>query len=191
MRKAHISASLIAADFTRLGEEIEEAIKAGVHSVHFDVMDNHYVKNLSIGAMVSQSIHQHFPDLWIDVHLMVTNPNDYLEPFSKAGASQISIHPETCGDISATLKKIQELGMKAGVVYNPDQSIELDSNWIPYLDHILIMSVYPGVDGGISPSTIAGCAQAGADFFVVGSALFGTASYQKTMESLLSNLSTF
>jgi ribulose-phosphate 3-epimerase len=220
MRKAHISASLIAADFTRLGEEIEEAIKAGVHSVHFDVMDNHYVKNLSIGAMVSQSIHQHFPDLWIDVHLMVTNPNDYLEPFSKAGASQISIHPETCVDISATLKKIQELGMKAGVVYNPDQSIELDSNWIPYLDHILIMSVYPGfggqsfieesierirstkekirhlnvslgVDGGISPSTIAGCAQAGADFFVVGSALFGTASYQKTMESLLSNLSTF
>ena len=214
MKKIHISASLIAADFTRLGAEIESAIKAGADSLHFDVMDHHYVPNLSIGPMVCQSIHQNFPDLFIDVHLMVTDPNAYLEPFAKAGANQISVHPETCLDAAATLKKIHEFGIKAGVAFNPDQSVELNDAWLPYLKHILIMSVYPGfggqsfiresvqkirsaqgkvnhlgvtlgVDGGISPSTIRDCAQAGADFFVVGSALFGTSCYQKTIESLL------
>jgi len=216
MTHIHISPSLIAADFTRLGEEIDNAIQAGADSLHFDVMDHHYVPNLSIGPMVCQSIHKRFPDLFIDVHLMVTDPDNYIEPFAKAGASQISVHPETCPDTTAILQKIQSLGINPGVVFNPDQNVELDDAWLPYLKHLLIMSVYPGfggqsfipesvekirvtkalieelditlaVDGGISPDTIGACAQAGADFFVVGSALFGTASYKETINQLRRN----
>ena len=218
MTAIHISPSLIAADFTRLGEDIQAAVDAGADSLHFDVMDHHYVPNLSIGPMVCRSIHKQFPALFIDVHLMVTDPDNYLEPFAKAGATQISVHPETCPDTTASLQKIQELGARPGVVFNPDQAVELDNAWLPYLKHLLIMSVYPGfggqsfipesvekirstketltklgldiglaVDGGIAPATIGDCAAAGADFFVVGSALFGTASYLDTIEQLRGN----
>lgn len=215
MNKRHISPSLIAADFTRLGEEIKNVLAAGVNSLHFDVMDHHYVPNLSIGPMVCKSIHKQFPELFIDVHLMVTDPDNYITPFAKAGAAQISVHPETCPNTTETLKEIRAQGMKAGVVFNPNQAVELDDEWLPYLDHLLIMSVYPGfggqsfipesvakiqiarallteknlditlaVDGGISPTTIGECVKAGAAFFVVGSALFGTDSYEETMKLL-------
>jgi ribulose-phosphate 3-epimerase len=215
MTNIHISPSLIAADFTQLEQEIQAAMDAGADSLHFDVMDHHYVPNLSIGAMVCQSIHKRFPQLFIDVHLMVTDPDKYLEPFAKAGASQISVHPETCPDTTKTLQTIRNSGMRAGVVFNPDQVIELDNAWLSLLNHLLIMSVFPGfggqsfipetvekiratramldeqkldltlaVDGGIAPNTIGDCAKAGADFFVVGSALFGTKSYPETIEAL-------
>jgi ribulose-phosphate 3-epimerase len=216
MKKIHVSPSLIAADFTRLETEIQNVIDAGAQSLHFDVMDHHYVPNLSIGALVCESIHQRFPDLFIDVHLMVTDPTLYLAPFSKAGASQISVHPETCNDTAKTLQDIRNRGMRAGVVFNPDQPVQLEDTWLPNLDHLLIMSVFPGfggqsfipesvekirstrawldkkqlsttlaVDGGIAPATIGDCARAGADFFVVGSALFGTTCYKKTMARLV------
>lgn len=218
MKKPHLSASLIAADFTKLGEQIQAVLDAGVDSLHFDVMDHHYVPNLSIGAMVCESIHQHFPDVFIDVHLMVTDPDKYLEPFAKAGASQISVHPETCPNTTATLQAIESLGMQPGVVFNPDQAVELDEAWYPHLKHLLLMSVFPGfggqrfipesvakiqatreqlqqaglnvslaVDGGIAPDTIADCFHAGADFFVVGSALLRSKSYAQTMELMLKN----
>jgi ribulose-phosphate 3-epimerase len=218
MTDMHFSPSLIAADFTRLGEEIDAAVTAGADSLHFDVMDHHYVPNLSIGPMVSQSIHKRFPELFLDVHLMVTDPDNYIDAFAKAGAAQISVHPETCPNTTNTLKKIHELGICPGVVFNPDQAVELDNAWLPYVKHILIMSVYPGfggqkfipesiakikttrewldnrkldislaVDGGISPQTVGDCARAGANFFVVGSALFGTESYEKTLQKLRSN----
>lgn len=215
MTHIHISPSLIAADFTQLDKEIRAILDAGADSLHFDVMDHHYVPNLSIGAMVCQSIHKRFPNLFIDVHLMVTDPDLYLHSFVQAGANQISVHPETCENTATTLQIIRNYGCQAGVVFNPDQSIELDHAWLPYLNHLLIMSVFPGfggqsfipesverirttrtllnehrldislaVDGGISPSTIGDCIKAGANFFVVGSALFSTASYADTVQAL-------
>lgn len=215
MNQAHFSASLIAADFTQLGEQIQAVLNAGANSLHFDVMDHHYVPNLSIGAMVCESIHQHFPDVFIDVHLMVTDPDQYLEPFAKAGASQVSVHPETCPDTTATLQHIESLGMRPGVVFNPDQAVALNEAWYPHLKHLLLMSVFPGfggqkfipesvdkiktarqqldqlglevslaVDGGISPQSVGDCYRAGADFFVVGSALLRSDNYANTIELL-------
>ena len=214
-QKIHLSASIIAADFTCLGNEIEAVIDSGVDSIHFDVMDHHYVPNLSIGPMVCASIHKKYPELFIDVHLMVTDPEKYLEPFAKAGARQLSIHPETVTNPVEALQSIRALGMQAGLVFNPDEPITIDARCLELLDQLLIMSVKPGfggqsfiensintikkarelldehkhpatlaVDGGIGPNTIGPCRQAGAEFFVVGSALFSTPNYATTVSQL-------
>lgn len=211
----HISASLIAADFMHLSDEINAVMKAGADSIHFDVMDHHYVPNLSIGPMVCDAIKKHEPDLEVDVHLMVTNPEAYILPFAKANATRLSIHPSTAKDATGCLQAIRNNGMKAGIVFNPDEAVVIDKSWLSLIDHVLLMSVNPGfggqsfmpvvldklrntktqineqtldinlaVDGGINVETAALCAQAGADFFVVGSALFKNPPYDKTLGAL-------
>ena len=147
MKGKIISASILAADFSRLGEEVEHVLKAGVDFIHFDVMDHHFVPNLSFGAVVCQSLRKRGITAPIDVHLMVENPQDFIEPFAEAGANLITFHPETVSDFEETLGRIREAGMKAGVAFNPDKSMPLSPAWLRQVDLILLMSVYPGFAG--------------------------------------------
>ncbi len=210
-----LSASILSADFAYLAQQTQAALNAGADMIHFDVMDHHFVPNLSFGAVVCEALRKAGIIAPIDVHLMVDNPDPYIEVFAKAGASYISFHAETSPNVQTTLEKIRGAGMKAGMAVNPDKSLMLDLNLIRQLDIILIMSVFPGfggqtfiessldkiketralidqanhpcylgVDGGIKVNNIAKVAQAGADFFVVGSGLFGTPDYRDTLTQL-------
>lgn len=148
MSKPYIlSASILAADFAYLADDINAAIDAGIDSIHFDVMDHHFVPNLSFGAPICQSIRDAGITLPIDVHLMVTNPEHYIEPFAKAGANAITFHPETQQDPHQLLKIIKEKGLEAGLVYNPDIAVALQPEVLRDCDIILLMSVFPGFGG--------------------------------------------
>lgn len=215
--KPIISASILSADFARLGAETEAALAAGADAIHFDVMDHHFVPNLSFGAVVCEALRKAKITAPIDVHLMVENPDFYIEVFAKAGANLISFHAETTPDVLKTIEKIRASGMQAGLAVNPDKplpSLEL----VRQVDMILVMSVFPGfggqafiessidkinaaraliteagnscylgIDGGIKVNNIAKVAKAGADFFVVGSGLFGTSNYKETVDQLKVN----
>jgi ribulose-phosphate 3-epimerase len=213
-----IAPSILSADFARLGEEVRALEKAGADFVHFDVMDNHFVPNLTVGPLVCAALRPHV-SLPLDVHLMV-EPVDRLVPeFAKAGASIISFHPEASVHVDRTLALIREHGCKAGLVLNPATPLSYLDYTLEKLDLVLVMSVNPGfggqqfipsvlpkiaevrkridacgkdilleVDGGIKTDNIAQVARAGADTFVAGSAIFGSGDYAKTIREMRERL---
>ena len=201
--KFRIAPSILSADFARLGDEVRAVIEAGADLIHFDVMDNHYVPNLTVGPLVCEAI-KPFASVPIDVHLMVKPVDRIVPDFAKAGARIISFHPEASEHVDRTLALIRDLGCKAGLVFNPATPLDWLDHVMDKVDLVLIMSVNPGfggqsfipsalpkiaearrriaasgreiwleVDGGIKADNIAAVASAGADTFVAGSAVFG------------------
>ena len=219
MKDYLIAPSILSADFARLGEEVNAVLDAGADVVHFDVMDNHYVPNLTIGPMICEALRNHKITAPIDVHLMVSPVDQLINDFAKAGASYISFHPEATGHIDRSLQLIRELGCKSGLVFNPGTSIDCLEYLMDKVDVILLMSVNPGfggqkfipstfkklqqvrqliddsdysirleVDGGVGVSNIREIADAGADMFVAGSAIFNSDDYAKTIDEMRSQL---
>ena len=203
--------SLLSADLMALGEDISAIAAAGADYIHLDVMDNHYVPNLTFGPQICSAIHQRFPNLPIDVHLMITPVDDMILHFAKAGAHRISIHPEATQHLDRSLQMIKDAGCQAGIVLNPATSIECLRWCLHQLDFVLLMTVNPGfagqtliaatipkiaqihtqypqlkicVDGGISTGNIGLLAKAGATEFVAGSSIFNSSNYAEIIHNL-------
>ena len=219
MKDYLIAPSILSADFARLGEEVNAVLDAGADVMHFDVMDNHYVPNLTIGPMVCEALRNHNISAPIDVHLMVTPVDDLILEFAKAGASYISFHPEATLHPDRSLQLVRDQGCKSGLVFNPGTPIDCLEYLIDKVDVILLMSVNPGfggqkflsstlkklvkvrkiiddvglpirleVDGGIGIENIKQIADAGADMFVAGSAIFNSSDYSATIKAMREKL---
>ncbi|HET9912556.1 MAG TPA: ribulose-phosphate 3-epimerase [Anaerolineales bacterium] len=159
MNKYIISASILSADFARLGEEIATVEAAGADWIHVDVMDGHFAPNITMGPFIVEACRR-ITELPLDVHLMIERPERYIEAFAKAGASGLTVHVETCPDIVGTLRQIKSLGCKAGAVLNPETSVGAIQPALPEADLILVMSVHPGYSGqSFMPETIAKVAE--------------------------------
>jgi ribulose-phosphate 3-epimerase len=202
VKTVKIAPSILSADFARLGEQVKEAEAAGADWIHVDVMDGHFVPNITIGPPVLRSLRA-VTDLPLDVHLMIEAPDRYLDDFARAGADRLTVHVETCAHMHRTIQYIKELGLKAGVTLNPGTPLSTLEEVLSMVDLVLIMTVNPGfgaqayipssthriarlratldeigskaeveVDGGINPTTVATVVEAGATVLVAGSAIF-------------------
>lgn len=214
MFKQKLAPSLLSADFTKLRDEIASVEMGGADLLHIDVMDGHFVPNLTIGPFIVAAIRQ-CTSLPLDVHLMIENPKNYIEPFARAGASMISFHIEVSSNPLPIIQEIQKRKLKAGLALNPETSLEKVKDYLDNVDYVLIMTVHPGfggqafmgaslprikmvhqwreirklsfeieVDGGIKVDNIQSVAQAGADIFVAGSSIFKSSDYKKTMSQM-------
>lgn len=218
-QKVIFAASILSADFANLGKESQAILAAGANVIHFDVMDHHFVPNLTFGSHICSALRNYGITAEIDVHLMVTDPEKYIEPFAKAGANRITFHPITVKNPEHLCKQIHGAGMQAGVAFNPDKPVEIADTLFSHLDMILIMSVFAGfggqkfipesiekiraakkliekhnpaillgIDGGIKIDNIRSVVDAGANFIVMGSALFETDNYPERIKQLRDKL---
>lgn len=209
-----IAPSILAANFSRLAEEVREVELAGAELIHIDVMDGHFVPNITMGPIVVEALRP-LTRLPIDVHLMIENPDLFIESFAKAGADYISVHVETCPHLHRTIQLIRSFGVKPGVVLNPHTPIETIQHVLEDIDMVLFMTVNPGfggqkfiqsvvpkvkqlstiikekglnieieIDGGINADTIVPCAQAGATIFVAGSAIYNQENRTKALQDI-------
>jgi len=214
-----IAPSILSADMARLGQETEDVLAAGADFIHVDVMDNHYVPNLTFGPVVVESLRQYGITAPLDVHLMIKPVDRIIPDFAKAGADFITFHPEASEHIDRTLALIHEQGCKAGLVFNPATPLDYLNHIIDKIDMVLLMSVNPGfggqsfitsaldklkearriidasgrevrleIDGGVKVDNVIQIANAGADTFVAGSAIFGTDNYQATIQAMRDQL---
>ncbi len=210
-----IAPSILAANFAKLGEEVKEVEKAGAQLIHIDVMDGHFVPNISFGSIALDAIRP-LTDLPLDVHLMIENPDQYIEQFAKAGADYITVHVEACRHLHRTIQLIRSYGVKPGVVLNPHTPIESIQHVLEDIDMVLFMTVNPGfggqkfihsvvpkiealaaiikernldiaieIDGGINAETIIPCAKAGATIFVAGSAIYNKEDRTAALQEIL------
>lgn len=214
-----IAPSILSADFARLGQDVQDVLDAGADVVHFDVMDNHYVPNLTFGAMVCKALKDYGINAPIDVHLMVKPVDSMIEAFLNAGADIITFHPEASEHIDRSLQLIKDGGAKCGLVFNPATPLHYLDHTLDKIDQILIMSVNPGfggqkfidstldkvrtvrklidehhldirleIDGGVNTQNIKAIAQAGADMFVAGSAIFNAPDYKTIIDQMHTQL---
>ncbi|MEK5333975.1 ribulose-phosphate 3-epimerase [Lysinibacillus sp. FSL W8-0992] len=210
-----IAPSILAANFAKLGEEVKDVERAGAKLIHIDVMDGHFVPNISFGSIVLDAIRP-LTDLPLDVHLMIENPDQYIEQFAKAGADYITVHVEACCHLHRTIQLIRSYGVKPGVVLNPHTPIESIQHILEDIDMVLFMTVNPGfggqkfihsvvpkikalstiikernldvaieIDGGINAETIVPCAKAGATIFVAGSAIYSKEDRTAALQEIL------
>jgi ribulose-phosphate 3-epimerase len=215
----YIAPSILSADFTKLGDEIKAVEAAGADWIHADIMDGHFVPNITFGPLVVEAVRR-VTALPIDVHLMIANPDDYIPDYARAGASYISVHHETCAHLNRSVQLVRECGAKPGVVLNPSTPLEFLDWILEYVDYVLVMSVNPGfggqkfipnsldkikalrqmiqnrnlntlieVDGGVNEATITDIASAGVDIYVAGSAIFESRDYASTINRLRAKIS--
>jgi ribulose-phosphate 3-epimerase len=213
-RLKKIAPSILSADFSRLGEEVRAVEVAGADVIHVDVMDGHFVPNITIGPVVVEGLKK-ITSLPLDTHLMIQEPDRYVEAFARAGSNWITVHAEVCKDLHQTIKRIRELKVRPGVVINPDTPLKALDSILGEVDLVLIMSVHPGfggqgfipsaldkvarlkkiverehypieieVDGGIKLDNVEGVSKAGGDIFVLGTGIFKTGNYQETMRQI-------
>ncbi len=214
-----IAPSILSADYSKLGEEISAVASAGADYIHIDVMDGHFVQNITIGPLIVKAV-KGITDTPLDVHLMILNPDNYLQAFADAGADIISVHIEATAHIDRTVQRIKELGARPCIAINPGTSLTLLYDILPQVDMVLVMTVNPGfggqsyiqsctdkirrlrdycakmgypveieVDGGITPDNIKDASDAGADIFVAGSAIFKQPDYNAVISLLKQNAS--